>query len=120
MAYINNAKFHELRKAAADGNEKAINILSIFRKGGNREELDELIKDYDTPELNTEINPSESDIELGEAGEPEENKTIYSQLGELSQKLQALVDQYGKKTVLVALNMLKADIESKKDVENTL
>lgn len=45
MPYLNNNKFKEIRTAATDGNEKALQILQALRKG-KQGDVDRLIQDY--------------------------------------------------------------------------
>lgn len=46
MAYLQNKKFLEIREAAKNGNEKALQILQAMRKGSSQEDVDRLTNDY--------------------------------------------------------------------------
>ena len=46
MAYLQNKKFLEIREAAKNNNEKALQILQAMRKGNSQEDVDRLVNDY--------------------------------------------------------------------------
>lgn len=46
MAYLQNKKFLEIREAAKNGNEKALQILQAMRKGNPQEDVDRMVGDY--------------------------------------------------------------------------
>ena len=80
MAYLNNAKFREIREAAKNGNEKAQMVLQAMIKGGNQEDVSKLADAYynidDRPVLDdslTEIHqmPTPEEVPNAEPIQPE-------------------------------------------------
>lgn len=46
MAFLNNAKFKEIRESAKNGNEKAQMVLQAMIKGGNQDDVSRLVDSY--------------------------------------------------------------------------
>ena len=84
MAFINNVKFQEIREAAKNGNEKAKMVLQAMRKFSPQEDIDSLVNDYYSVQINTPAN-TENPIEANfqpenEALEPVSQENVPEEL----------------------------------------